>query len=242
MIILPLYYPYYYYGFDLSDPLYAFSMVLLVVALIITLAAQIKVKSTFSKYSDLPAALTGAQAAQRLLESQGVTNVKIESVKGSLTDHFDPRTNVIRLSEDVYGRNTVAAVGVACHEAGHALQYATGYSPIRFRNAIVPVTRIGSMLAMPLILLGFIFSPLFAAIGVAFYALSTLFQLVTLPVELNASRRAIKVIRDYNILYDDDQVGGAKKVLSAAAMTYLGALLASLAQLLRLISIVNRRR
>ena len=123
---MPLYYPYYYYGFDFSDPLYAFSMVLLIVAIIVTAVAQAKVKSTFAKFSKSPTVLTGAQAAEKLLASQGVTNVKIERVSGSLTDHFDPRTNVIRLSEEVYDKNTVAAVGVACHEAGHALQYATG--------------------------------------------------------------------------------------------------------------------
>lgn len=239
---MPLYYPYYYYGFDFSDPLYAFSIVLLIVALIVTAIAQAKVKSTFAKFSNAPTVLTGAQAAEKLLSSQGVTNVKIERVSGKLTDHFDPRTNVIRLSEEVYDKNTVAAVGVACHEAGHALQYATGYSPIKLRNAIVPITRFGSALAMPLILLGFIFAPFLASIGVVFYALSTLFQLITLPVEFNASRRAITTIKDYSILYDDSEISGAKKVLGAAAMTYLGALLASLAQLLRLISLVNRRR
>ncbi len=239
---MPLYYPYYYYGFDFSNPLYAFSMVLLIVAVIITAVAQAKVKSTFAKFSKIPTVLTGAQAAEKLLISQGITNVKIERVSGNLTDHFDPRTNVIRLSEDVYDKNTVAAVGVACHEAGHALQYATNYAPIKLRNAIVPITRFGSVLAMPLILLGFIFAPFLAGIGVAFYSLSTLFQLITLPVEFNASKRAISTIRDYSILYDDSEIQGAKKVLGAAAMTYLGALLASLAQLLRLVSIVNRRR
>lgn len=239
---MPFYYPYYYYGFNFSDPLYAFSIVLLIVALVITIIAQAKVKSTFAKFSKVSSVLTGAEAAEKLLASQGITNVKIERVSGNLTDHFDPRTNVIRLSEDVYDKNTVAAVGVACHEAGHALQYATGYSPIKLRNAIVPVTRIGSTLAVPLILLGFIFAPFLATLGVAFYALSTFFQLITLPVEFNASRRAVSIIKDYNILYDDHQISGAKKVLGAAAMTYLGALLASLAQLLRLISLVNRRR
>lgn len=240
MTTVPFYY--YGYGYNLSDPLYAFSMLLLVVALAVTAIAQIKVKSSFSKYSKVPANLTGAAAAEKLLASQGVFNVKIERTGGHLSDHFDPRTNTIRLSEDVYDRATVAAVGVACHEAGHALQYASGYGPIKFRNAILPVTRIGSTLAIPLILLGFLFHPVIAGIGVLFYALSTLFQLVTLPVEFNASHRAITIIKDCNLLYDDSQRYGAKKVLSAAAMTYLGALLASLAQLLRLISIVNRRK
>lgn len=239
---MPFYYYGYGYGYDFSDPLFAFAMLLLVVALVVTAIAQIKVKSSFSKYSNVPAGLTGAAAAEKLLATQGVYNVKIERCSGHLSDHFDPGTNTIRLSEDVYDRATVAAVGIACHEAGHALQYANGYGPIKLRNAILPVTRIGSTLAMPLILLGFLFIPVLAEIGVAFYALSTLFQLITLPVEFNASHRAVTIIKDYNILYDDSQRNGAKKVLSAAAMTYLGALLASLAQLLRLLSLVNRKR
>lgn len=236
--------PFYYYGYGYGygDPLYGYAMILLILALIITVVAQIKVKSSFSKYSKVPAGMTGAAAAEKLLASQGVFDVKIERCSGQLTDHFDPRTNTIRLSEGVYDSATVAAVGVACHEAGHALQYANGYGPIKFRNAILPITRIGSTLAMPLILLGFLFAPVIAGIGVAFYALSTFFQLVTLPVEFNASHRAISIIKDYSILYDDSQIKGAKSVLSAAAMTYLGALLASLAQLLRLMAMVNRRR
>ena len=237
-----LFYPYFYYGTG-SDPLYSFSLVLLVIALLITVIAQIKIKSSFAKYSKASSNVTGAQAAEKLLASQGIYNVKIERCQGQLTDHFDPRTNVIRLSENVYDSATVAAVGVACHEAGHAIQYATDYGPIKLRAKIIPITNFGSRLAMPLVLLGLIFSfyPL-AIAGVAFFALSTLFQLITLPVELNASRRALSIIRDYNILYDDSQIRGAKTVLTAAAMTYLGALLTSLAQLLRLLAIVGRRR
>lgn len=237
-------YAYYSYGYyyDFSDPLYAFAMMLMVVALIITLVAQIKVKTTFSKYSNAPCSLTGAQAAEKMLAANGVFNVKVERVSGSLTDHFDPTTNVIRLSEDVYNRATVAAVGVACHEAGHALQYASNYAPIKFRTSIVPVTRFGSMLAIPLILLGFFLEhPAVIGIGIAFYALSTVFQLVTLPVEFNASKRAMETIRGYGILYDNAQISGARSVLTAAAMTYLGALLSSLAQLLRLIAIFGKR-
>ena len=232
----------YGYGYSFS-PLYSISLLLLVIALIITLVAQIKIKSSFAKYSKVSAALTGAQAAERLLNSQGIYDVKIERVSGNLTDHFDPRTNVIRLSENVYDSATVSAVGVACHEAGHAIQYATGYGPIKLRTKIIPITNIGSRFAMPLILLGLLFSfyPL-ALAGVAFFALSTLFQLVTLPVELNASKRAINIIKDHLILTDDTQLKGARSVLTAAAMTYLGALLLSLAQLLRLLSLVNRRR
>ncbi len=236
------FYPYFYYGTG-SDPLYSFSLVLLVIALLITVIAQIKIKSSFAKYSKVTSNVTGAAAAEKMLSSQGIYNVTIERCKGELTDHFDPRTNVIRLSESVYDSATVAAVGVACHEAGHAIQYATGYGPIKLRAKIIPITNFGSRLAMPLVLLGLIFSfyPL-ALAGVAFFALSTLFQLITLPVELNASRRALSIIRDYNILYDDSQIRGAKAVLTAAAMTYLGALLTSLAQLLRLLAIVGRRR
>lgn len=236
------YYP--YFGFYFGDsPLYTYAILLLAVALVITIIAQIKVKSSFSKYSKMYSHLTGAQAAERLLHNNGVYNVKIEHCSGQLTDHFDPRTNVIRLSENVYDANTVSAVGVACHEAGHALQYAENYGPMKLRAAIIPVTNFGSYLAMPLILLGFLFDfyPI-SLIGVAFYGLSTLFQLITLPVELNASRRAIKTIENFSLLPDNSQLYGAKKVLSAAALTYLGALLSSLAQLLRLLAIVGRRR
>lgn len=236
------YYP--YFGFYFGDsPLYTYAILLLAVALVITIIAQIKVKSSFSKYSKMYSHLTGAQAAERLLHNNGVYNVKIERCSGQLTDHFDPRTNVIRLSENVYDANTVSAVGVACHEAGHALQYAENYGPMKLRAAIIPVTNFGSYLAMPLILLGFLFDfyPI-SLIGVAFYGLSTLFQLITLPVELNASRRAIKTIENFSLLPDNSQLYGAKKVLSAAALTYLGALLSSLAQLLRLLAIVGRRR
>lgn len=239
-----LYYYYPYFGFYFGDsPLYTYAILLLAVALVITIIAQIKVKSSFSKYSKMYSHLTGAQAAERLLHNNGVYNVKIERCSGQLTDHFDPKTNVIRLSENVYDANTVSAVGVACHEAGHALQYAENYGPMKLRAAIIPVTNFGSYLAMPLILLGFLFDfyPI-SLIGVAFYGLSTLFQLITLPVELNASRRAIKTIENFSLLPDNSQLYGAKKVLSAAALTYLGALLSSLAQLLRLLAIVGRRR
>ncbi len=239
-----LYYPYSYLGYYFGDSsLYSFSLILLVIALIITVIAQVKIKSSFAKYSKVSSHLTGAQAAEKLLTANGVFDVKIERCSGQLTDHFDPRSNVIRLSESVYDTASVAAVGVACHEAGHALQYAKNYGPIKLRNAIIPVTNFGSKLAMPLILLGIIFSfyPL-SLIGVAFYALATVFQLITLPVELNASKRAMETIKNNSLLLDDEQVRGARKVLTAAALTYLGALLVSLAQLLRLLAMVNRRR
>ena len=209
--------------------------------------AQIKVKSTFSKYSKVASrrSVTGADAARMILDRNGLSNVKIERVSGELSDHYDPKANVVRLSEGVYGSNSVAAIGVAAHECGHAVQHATGYGPIKLRMAIIPATQIGSSLALPLILLGLILSMTgLAYIGVAFFALSTLFQLVTLPVEFNASSRALETLESYGTL-DDEELGGAKKVLSAAAMTYVAALAVSLLNLLRLLSIVNsssRRR
>ena len=209
--------------------------------------AQIKVKSTFSKYSKVASrrSVTGADAARMILDRNGLSNVKIERVSGELSDHYDPKANVVRLSEGVYGSNSVAAIGVAAHECGHAVQHATGYGPIKLRMAIIPVTQIGSSLALPLILLGLILSMTgLAYIGVAFFALSTFFQFVTLPVEFNASSRALETLESYGTL-DDEELGGAKKVLSAAAMTYVAALAVSLLNLLRLLSMVNsnsRRR
>ena len=180
-------------------------------------------------------------------EFLGLTNVRIERVSGNLTDHYDPRTNVIRLSDTVYSDTSEAAIGVACHEAGHAMQYAESYAPIKLRNAIIPVTNIGSKLSVPLILIGIFLSYLsdyliiFAYVGIICFAFSTVFQLVTLPTEFNASRRALAAIDDCGIL-DSEERSGAKKVLSAAALTYVAALAVSLMQLLRLITLVNRRR
>ena len=172
----------------------------------------------------------------------GITNVKVERVSGSLTDHYDPKTNVIRLSAGVYGSNTISAVGVAAHEAGHALQYAEGYAPIKLRAAIIPVTNIGSILTFPLILFGIIFNftPLMY-LGIAAFGLSTFFQLITLPIELNASKRALNNLRECDIL-GGDELKGAGAVLSAAAMTYVASLLVSLMQFLRLLIITQRRR
>jgi Zn-dependent membrane protease YugP len=227
----------YYYGID---SLYIY---LVLPAFIITLFAQYKVKSTFSKYSQERSPLTGYDAAKRVLEQNGVYDVRIERVAGSLSDHYDPKTNVIRLSDTVYSANTVSAVGVAAHEAGHAVQYAKGYGPIKFRMVIIPACNLGSQLAMPLILMGLIFNfSILINIGIAFFSLAVFFQLVTLPVEFNASRRALTAIREGNLLLEEEQQRGAKKVLSAAAFTYVAALLVSLAQLIRLIAISNRRR
>lgn len=227
---------YYYYGFDI------YYLIFIIPAVIISLIAQIKVKSTFSKYSNVPSGLTGAEAARRVLSSHGVYNVEIQRVNGNLTDHFDPRTNVIRLSDSVYDAKTVAAVGVAAHEAGHAVQYAESYTPIIVRNKIVPLVNFGSSISWIVLMLGVFmsFDPLLWA-GIGLFALTTLFHLITLPVELNASRRAIETIEGQYLL-SSDETKGAKKVLSAAAMTYVSALLVSLAQLLRFIMIFGRNR
>lgn len=216
-------------------------IILVVPAIILSLIASAGVNSTFNKYSKVAsrAGLTGAESARRVLAANGVYGVTIERVSGNLTDHFDPKTNTIRLSESVYDANTVAAVGVAAHEAGHAVQYATGYAPIKIRSAIIPITNIGSNLAMPLVLIGLLLSsPMLANLGILAFSFSTLFQLVTLPVEFNASSRAIQTLESTGA--DENEVNGSKKVLRAAAMTYVAALAVSLANLLRLFLMVNR--
>ncbi len=211
---------------------------------ILSLIASAKVNSSFKKYSSVfsQKRLTGSQAAFEILRYYGITDVKIERVSGNLTDHFDPKANVIRLSDKVYDSTSVAAIGVACHEAGHAAQYARSYVPIKIRNFIFPVASLGSKLGFPLAILGFFlgFEPL-ALAGVVFFGFAVFFQFATLPVEFNASRRALTVIDETGILDTDERIG-AKKVLTAAAMTYLAALAVSIGNLLRLIFIVNRRR
>lgn len=230
--------PYYgYYGIDMTY------IVLVLPCVLFALWAQSRVNSTFSRYSKVHnlRGLTGAQAAEAVLRANGVTNVGIEYVSGKLTDHYDPRTNVIRLSSSVYGSTSVASVGVAAHEAGHAVQYAVGYSPIKLRAAIIPLTQAGATAAFPLILLGLVLN--FGAliyVGIAAFALSTVFQLVTLPVELDASRRALQTIQQ-NGLLTADEYPMAKKTLNAAALTYVAALAVSLAQLLRLLVIFGGR-
>ena len=206
--------------------------------------ASARVNSSFKRYSKVLSSrrLTGAQAAFEILRYYGITNVQIERVSGNLTDHFDPRTNVIRLSDNVYNSTSVAAIGVACHEAGHAAQYAQGYSPIKIRNKVLPLANLGSKLGVPLAILGYIlsFEPL-AMAGVIFFSFAVVFQIITLPVEFNASKRALTVIGDADILTDEEKKG-AKSVLSAAAMTYVASLAVSIASLLRLILTINRRR
>ena len=218
--------------------------VLIIPAMLFALLAQVKVSSTFNRYSAqrTHTGMTGAQAAEAVLRACGVDGVRIERVAGNLTDHFDPRAGVIRLSQSVYDSPTVAAVGVAAHEAGHAAQYAEGYGPIRLRNAIIPVTQIGSSLAWPLLLIGLLFNyeTLFFA-GILFFMLAVVFQLVTLPVEFNASARAISVLGEGGYL-TPDELPGAKKTLSAAAMTYVAALAVSIAQLLRLLLLFGGNR
>ena len=234
--------PYYYYGFDWTY------IVLVLPCLILSLWASAKVNSTFKKYSQQRTlrGLTAQEAAMRVLSANGVSGVRIERVSGNLTDHYDPRTNVIRLSDSVYDNTSTAAIGVACHEAGHAVQYAQDYAPIKLRAAIIPVTNIGSKLAMPLILLGILFSGLgqfsdtIIYIGIACFGLSVVFQFATLPVEFNASHRALQTIESTGILTEEEQKG-ARKTLVAAAMTYVAATATALAQLLRLIVLFGRR-
>ena len=219
-------------------------VVLVLPMIVLSLIASARVNSTFKKYSNVFSAkkMTGAQAAFEILRYYGITDVKIEHVSGNLTDHFDPKTNIIRLSDSVYSSTSVGAIGVACHEAGHAAQYANSYLPIKIRNKIFPVASLGSRLGIPLAIFGIIlsFQPLVMA-GVIFFTFAVFFQLVTLPVEFNASRRALNVITETNILSDSEKVG-SRKVLSAAAMTYVAALAVSVANLLRLLLLANRRR
>ena len=232
----------YYYGFDWTY------LVIILPCMILSLWASSNVNNTFKRYSNQFSrrGITGAEAAQRVLRNHGVHNVRVEHISGNLTDHFDPKNNVIRLSDQVYNNTSTAAIGVACHEAGHAVQYAQNYGPIKLRAAIVPVTNLGSKLAMPLILVGILlsflgnFSYTLVYVGIACFSLSVVFQLVTLPVEFNASRRALTAIADGGILAEDE-LKGAKKTLTAAALTYVAATAVAMAQLLRLLILFGGR-
>jgi len=223
-------------------------LVIVMPFVLLSLLASASVNSTFKKYSKQFSrrGITGAQAAERVLRSNGVSGVRIERVAGNLTDHYDPKSNVIRLSEGVYDSTSTASIGVACHEAGHAVQYAQSYAPIKLRAAIIPITNIGSKLALPLIILGLILTAseqmsfTFVYLGIGCFGLSLLFQLVTLPVEFNASRRAMQAI-EYGELLTPEEQKGARKTLTAAAMTYVAATAVSLAQLLRLIILFGGR-
>lgn len=229
---------YYYYDFSY--------FIFMLPCLILSLYCSFKVNSTFKKYSKVrnTRGITGAQAAHQVLMANGVTGVTIEHVSGNLTDHFDPRTNIIRLSDSVYNSNSVAAVGVAAHEAGHAVQHAQNYLPNKIRSAVVPVANIGSRLSWIFIFIGLLLPVQFnfvVTLGIVFFSFSVIFTLITLPVEFDASKRALATIEQANLL-GVEEYKGAKKTLSAASMTYVAAAATAVAQLLRLILVLNRRR
>lgn len=228
------------FGFFYFD----WTILLIIPGFIISLWAQIKVSTTFKKYSKINTArgLSGSAAARKILDANGLYHVKVEQVAGNLTDHYDPRANVIRLSESVYHATTPAAIGVAAHEAGHAIQHAKNYAPINIRMKLIPITNIGSAISMPLFFIGLIFVlPPLTIAGILLYSLIAIFQLVTLPVEFNASSRAMEVLESSGIL-NESELKASRKVLTAAAMTYVAALLTSLLTLLRLIILANNRR
>ncbi len=220
------------------------TMLIVLPALVFSVWAQINVKSTFDKYSKIRTkrGYTGADAARRVLNENGLFDVSIERVQGHLTDHYDPRANVIRLSESVYSSSNAAAIGVACHEAGHAVQHAKGYFPIKVRMAIIPMTQFGSALAMPIFFMGLLFAmDALLSLGIVLYATVALFQLITLPVEFNASARALEAIGSSG-MFDAEEKKAARRVLTAAALTYVAALASSLLTLLRLLVLANGRR
>lgn len=231
-----------YYGYY-----YDSTYLLVIIGAILCIWAQVRVKSTYSKYSRVRSrnGMTGAQAAQRILQLSGIYDVRIEHVRGELTDHYDPSSKVLRLSDSVYGSNSIAAIGVAAHECGHAVQHDKGYAPLSFRTALVPVANIGSKAGIPIIILGTILgmNQHLIQIGIWAFALAVFFQLVTLPVEFNASGRALAMLNNYGML-GQDEVRGCRKVLSAAALTYVAAAASAILQLLRLVLMFggNRRR
>ncbi len=228
-----LYYPYF-------DPTY----ILVIIGIVLSLGASARVKSTFGKYSRVRSVsgMTGAQAAERILHTSGIYDVQIERVSGQLSDHYDPRTKVLRLSDSVYGQTSIAAIGVAAHECGHAIQHEKSYIPLKLRGALVPVANIGSAISWPLIILGFFLggAQILIQIGIILFSAAVLFQIVTLPVELNASKRAVVRLRETGILYGDE-LGQTKKVLDAAALTYVAAAAAMILQLLRLLLLFGGR-
>ena len=232
-----MYYPMFY------DPTY----ILVMIGVVICLLASAKMNSTFSKYSCVRShsGMTGKEAAEALLHREGIYDVRVEYVAGNLTDHYDPRSKVLRLSDSTYQQTSVAAIGVAAHECGHAIQHARGYAPLSIRSALVPVANFGSSIAWPLIIIGLIMnsqtSQLFLNLGVIAFSMAVLFQIVTLPVELNASRRALKILGNTGMLYPDE-VRETRKVLTAAALTYIAGAASAILQLLRLIMISNSRR
>ncbi len=218
---------------------YDSTYILIFIGIILTLLASARVKTTYAKYSRVRSkgGYTGAQTAERILQNAGIYDVSVEHVSGNLTDHYDPKSKVLRLSDAVYSSASVAAIGVAAHECGHAIQHNKGYAPLGIRSALVPVANFGSTISWPLILIGFFITgsgSLLVEIGILLFSVAVLFQLVTLPVEFNASSRAVRILSESGILYDDE-VKGAKSVLRAAALTYVAAAAASILQLLRLV-------
>ncbi|WP_167956918.1 zinc metallopeptidase [Anaerosporobacter faecicola] len=232
---------FYGYGYRYFDPTY----LLVLIGVVLSLLASAKVKSTFAKYSNVRSmsGYTGAQAAQRILQNAGIYDVTVQHISGNLTDHYDPRSKVLRLSDSVYGSTSVAAIGVAAHECGHAIQHNKGYAPLKFRTTLVPVANFGATLSWPLIIIGIFLGgaqPLIT-LGILLFSAAVLFQLVTLPVEFNASNRAVKILAGSGILAENE-VEKTRKVLSAAALTYVAAAAASILQLLRLIILFGGRR
>ena len=230
-------------------------ILLVLPTVILALYAQAKVNSTFNRYRQERSyrGMTGQEVAMQMLRNAGIMDVPVQMVAGHLTDHYDPKNRVLRLSESVFNSSSIAAIGVAAHEAGHAIQHQEGYGPLHLRNAIIPLTRIGSTLSMPLIFIGIALGGLSNAAsavnmgwyiiiaGIALFGVAVLFQVITLPVEFNASRRALKILGDNHII-PADELSGGRKVLTAAALTYVAALASSILQLLRLIALANRRR
>lgn len=229
-----------YYGMYF-DPTYW----MVIIGAVLCIFAQMRISTTFKKYSKVRSrsGMTGAQAAQRILQLSGIYDVRIEHISGQLTDHYDPSSKVLRLSDATYGSSSVAAIGVAAHECGHALQHHNGYGPLKIRTALVPAANIGSRLGIPIILLGAFLgmNQMFIQIGIWVFALAVLFQLVTLPVEFNASGRALNMLGSYGLM-ENDETRGCRKVLSAAALTYVAAAASSILQLLRLILLFGNNR
>lgn len=233
-----MFYPRFYF-----DPTYIF----IIIGVLICSVASVRVKSTFSRFSGMRnhLGLTGAQAAERVLHGAGIYDVRIERTSGHLTDHYDPRNKVLRLSDSTYGQCSVAAVGVAAHECGHAIQHAKGYAPLQFRSALVPIANFGSAISWPLIVLGLFISGkssiLFINIGILAFSLAVLFQLVTLPVEYNASGRAVRILAETGMMQGEEIVA-AKKVLNAAALTYVASAASAILQLVRILVLTGGRR
>lgn len=231
----------YGYGYGMSS-----SYLLVLIGVVICMLASFRMNSTFRKYSRMRnhSGITGREAAEQILRRAGIYDVRVEHVAGSLTDHYDPRSKVLRLSDATYNSASVAALGVAAHECGHAIQHDTGYIPLQIRGALVPIVNFGSMIAWPLILLGLFFtsrsSGMFLNLGILAFSLAVLFQIVTLPVEFNASGRAIRILGGSGLLYEDE-VHATKKVLFAAALTYVAGAISSILQLLRILMLANRR-